>query len=496
MNRQLRAIVGARVSVLTGPQKVSHQAQIETATKWAVANDCTIVGSFEDLGVSASVPPHERPDLGQWLTAEGADGWDVVVWSKMDRAFRSTRHCVDFAQWAEEHNKVVVFAEDGLRLDYRPGAAKGIDAMMAELFVYLGSFFAQLELNRFKTRAQDAQRVLRGTDRIAKGIPPLGFQTVDHPSGKGKGLATDPVGKQLLYEMAGLLLDGWSFTRIAEHMNAQGRQTNMDRARIANGKPPRVNPWTTTNVIAALTSAKTQGFKTVGESTGTKTVLDDQGNPIRMAPPTFDDDTWAQIQRVVAERKANPRTRTHTTNPMLGVGYCRCGASLAQKHTPYKDVVYRYYQCGRSPVSCRNTSIRAELLDDQLEDTFIAHYGDKPVTRRVFVPGADHSYELEQTKAIIDRLRKESDMGLIVGDEDERLYLERMRSLVDRRKVLEAEPYRPAGWVVETTGETYADAWKTHNHQELLIQGGVKLTLVTSNPLNISLYVPEDGDTL
>src|SRR5262249_40636573 len=105
---QLRALVGARVSVLTGPQKVSNIAQLETATKWAESKGYEIVGRFEDLGVSASVRPDERPDLGQWLTDEGASKWDVIVWSKMDRAFRSTRHCVDFAQWAEERHKVVV----------------------------------------------------------------------------------------------------------------------------------------------------------------------------------------------------------------------------------------------------------------------------------------------------------------------------------------------------------------------------------------------------
>lgn len=29
----------------------------------------------------------------------------------------------------------MAFADDGLTLNYRPGATKGIDAMMAELFV-------------------------------------------------------------------------------------------------------------------------------------------------------------------------------------------------------------------------------------------------------------------------------------------------------------------------------------------------------------------------
>src|SRR5699024_10752721 len=108
----------------------------------------------------------------------------------------------------------LVFAEDNLTLNYRDRDRNSIDGMMTELFVYLGSFFAQLELNRFKTRALDGHRVLRQTDRWASGVPPLGFCVVDHPSGKGKGLDTDPEGYQLLHRMAEKLLDGWSFIRI------------------------------------------------------------------------------------------------------------------------------------------------------------------------------------------------------------------------------------------------------------------------------------------
>lgn len=81
-------------------------------------------------------------------------------------------------------------------------------------------------------------------DRWASGVPPLGFRVVDHPSGKGKGLDTDPQGKTLLHEMASRLLDGWSFIRIAAWLNETGPLTNMDRARAASGKEPKARPWT------------------------------------------------------------------------------------------------------------------------------------------------------------------------------------------------------------------------------------------------------------
>jgi site-specific DNA recombinase len=239
--------------------------------------------------------------------------------------------------------------------------------MMAELFVYLGSFFAQLELNRFKTRALDGHRVLRQTDRWASGVPPLGFKVVDHPSGKGKGLATDSGGKKLLKGMADKLLDGWSFVRIAAWLNDEAHLTNMDRARVAKGQEPKARPWTVSTVIDALTSPRTQGLKMHKG----RTVLDGDGEPIRLAAPTFDPDTWRQIQDAATLRQINQRTPTVSANPMLRVGFCGvCGASLAQQVTRRKQKdgtvkVHRYYRCGRTPLNCNGVTIKADDGDRQ-----------------------------------------------------------------------------------------------------------------------------------
>lgn len=495
MAASLRALVGARVSVVQGPQKVSHIAQTETGAKWATERGHTIVGTFRDLDVSATVSPFERPDLGPWLSPEKQDEWDVLVFSKIDRMFRSTRDCVKFAEWAEERKKILVFAEDAMTLNYRD-QSESLEKMMAELFIYIGSFFAQLELNRFKSRAKDSHRVLRGMDRWASGVPPLGFQVVDHPSGKGRGLDTDLEGKELLYAMAGHLLEGWSFIRIAAWLNENRHLTNMDRARVAKGNEPKERPWSTTTVIDALTSPRTQGLKMTGRGKHAKTVLDAEGEPIRMAPPTFDADTWKQIQDAAALRQAAPRSRSHTSNPMLGVGFCGvCGASLAQQFSRRKMAdgsakEYRSYRCGRTPLNCNGVSIRADDGDEILADRFMFEYGDRRVTRRVFVPGEDHSDDLEQVNATIDRLRRESDAGLIVSADDERVYLERMKALIDRRTSLEAVPRRAARWITEDLDHTYRDVWESQDRRQLLIDKGIRFELKCGNPLDVAMTSP------
>ena len=471
------------MSVVQGPQKVSHIAQQETGTKWVAERGHQIVGTIQDLGVSASVSPFDRPDLGPWLSEEKSHEWDLLVFSKLDRLFRSTRDCVKFAEWAEGHSKMLVFAEDGLTLNYRDDRDRGsIEGMMSELFVYLGSFFAQLELNRFKTRALDGHRVLRQTDRWPSGVPPLGFKVVDHPSGKGKGLATDSEGKELLHGMARKLLDGWSFVRITAWLNETGAQTNKARA------SGRTSTWTMATVIDALTSPRTQGLKLhKGE-----TVLDGDGEPIRLAPPTFDPDMWQQIQNAAALRKQNQRTPTASANPMLGVGFCgTCGRSLARQISGKGGRLY--YRCARK---CPRVFVRADIGDELLEQSFLEQWGDTKVTRRVFVPGEDHSHELEQVGATIARLRRESDAGLVVTADDERVYLERMRSLIERRTKLSMTPVRASEWVTVETDRTYREVWSTDDHRQLLIDKGIRFVLHPSpggKALHTHLYAPEDG---
>jgi hypothetical protein len=123
---------------------------------------------------------------------------------------------------------------------------------------------------------------------------------------------------------------------------------------------------------------------------------------------------------------------------------------------------------------------------------FLAKWGDEQVTRRVFVPGEDHSQELEQVNATIARLRRESDAGLIVSAEDERIYVERMRSLIDRRTKLEATPARAAGWVTEETGQTYREVWDDSDHRQLLVDAGIQFVLVSAKPFHAGFRVPPE----
>jgi DNA invertase Pin-like site-specific DNA recombinase len=64
------------------------------------------------------------------------------VWSKIDRAFRDPADSINVAKWCEQRRKIMVFADDGLTLDFRP-ETDGMARMMAEMFLLMGSMFAK-----------------------------------------------------------------------------------------------------------------------------------------------------------------------------------------------------------------------------------------------------------------------------------------------------------------------------------------------------------------
>ncbi len=148
--------------------------------------------------------------------------WDALIFAKTDRVFRSAADCVRLAEWYKKRGKILVLVDDGIKLDYfNPEDAKDAFAdAMSNVFLILASAFAEIEGQRFVQRARDRVAYLRNTDRWGYGLPPYGFQIVDHPSGKGKALAHDDDAQRVLHEAASRFMAGGSWTGICSDFNA------------------------------------------------------------------------------------------------------------------------------------------------------------------------------------------------------------------------------------------------------------------------------------
>ncbi|MEV5298532.1 recombinase family protein [Amycolatopsis methanolica] len=468
----------------TSPERQREHCRSAIAQRGGVE-----AGVAEDLDVSATkYSPFERPALGPWL-ADRADEFDALVVWRLDRLVRSSRDLARLLEWCEQHGKGFVSATEGFDLSTPFGRA------MVAIIAALG----QLEAETIRERVRDGHRKLRTMDRWASGVPPLGFRPVPHPSGSGVGLATDEDGKRLLHELAERLINGWSYSKLAAWCTETGQLSASDRARIRNGKEPLRKSWTAANVRRVLLSPAAQGFK-VRRSRDTyavpELVLGPDGLPIRMAEPTFDDATWEQIQAAAAARTANGLRRTHSANPMLGIGKCgKCGATLTQVNATdrHGNVRWRSYRCGRTPHHCKNVSYPADALDPLLVELFLSAYGDLRVRRKVFVQGTYNRAEIERLRGAVARLRAESDAGLV---DDEAEYLERLRALSGRLRELEADPYRPSRWETVETDQTYAellDGASRDEQFEILRQADARLDSKVPFVADVTTGEPGEG---
>ncbi len=490
----VRAIVGARVSHVQGPQKTSHLVQHETGGKYAAGQGWDVVGSFEDLDVSAvKTTPWQRPDLGPWLS-ERAHEWDALIVAKTDRLFRSAKDCVDLSHWAEQNRKILVFVDDGLRLDFHTpeNERDPFSLAMTKVFLLLASVFAEMEGKQNVRRSQDRVRFLRQTDRWGWGVPPYGFVIVDHLSGKGKALDLDPEMQAVIHSVADRLIEGASLTGLVADLNDRGVLSPRDVRRVRRGDAAKGDQWTVGKLQHILTSPATQGLKLVDS----RPALREDGSAIRVGPPSFEPAVWDVLQRTMAERAGSPHTRRHTSNPLLGVGYCQCGKSLAQRSvTTTAKKTHRYYLCGGSPQRCSNRSFRADDAEELLEREFLRECGDLSVLRRVFVPGEDSSYELAEVNRTIEGLRQDRAAGLFPEREDELAYRAQMAALLGRRKELSARPTRAAGYDYVPTGQTYAEEWAARDaegRRQLLVDAGVRFILHAENHA-VALVVPPDA---
>lgn len=494
----VRAIVGARVSSFNDG-KESQITQRTKGTAYAESQGWTVVGTFEDLDVSAiKRSPWDRPDLKQWLT-DRADDWDALIFAKTDRVFRSANDCVKLAEWCKDNGKILVLVDDGIKLDYfHPDTEQDAFAgAMSKVFLILASVFAEIEGQRFVQRARDRVAQYRHQPRWAYGIPPYGFEVVDRPEG-GKALGHDADAQRVLHDVAAKFLGytdprctlgrhvaececraGGSITGITAGLNEAGVLSPQDRARERAGRPVKGSKWTVAGLKGILTNPATQGIKT---SNG-KAVLDSEGEPVLVCPvPTFDPETWQRIQSELAQRSQDPRQRKHSTNPLLGVAKCgKCGRNMRQLSKKGKD--YRYYVCIATPRPCPGVLVNAADAERTVETSFLHVHANRKIKTRVWQGGSDHSAELEQTNQTIADLREDRALGLFSTPADQEMFRSQMTALIAKRDALSERPVVKAGWVEVETSETYGEVWPTASLEErrkMLVDAGIRLTVDSS----------------
>ena len=479
MEPQRRVLLSERISYMRDEESDSIATQDEKLLTAVHENsDVKVVGTAVDENVSGDVDMKNRPQLGQWLTEEKLEEWDELWVTTQDRLSRSDVHFMAFVFLMLNLGKRIVVLDD-------PHFTDQMTTVEGRLILHAKALGPAKELERIKIRVQESHDARRWTSRWPGGIPKFGYETYQvYENGKVATytrLNADMV--SVLFELAKFMNLGQTFSFVASWLNMGEIFTARDRARLRRGKPARgrrkkhskelcgtQERWTETSVRLLLTDEALLGYK---KHRG-KIMYDQEGNPVRLADAVFTKDEWETLQASCQRRRVTTVRRVNGASPMYAVAHCSGCYSKAVHKVTNKDVLvkatsdhpeymttvqYRYYQCGAYPkeLRCKGISCRADVVEEMAEVLFLQKYGNYPVTKRIWVPGSDHSTELDDVRRRIGRLLRQDEEG--DWEHDRKGYRERMDTYKARQASLEAIPVRRSGWVEEDQGMTFMDRW-------------------------------------
>ncbi|MGW4890915.1 zinc ribbon domain-containing protein [Kitasatospora sp. NPDC004240] len=204
------------------------------------------------------------------------------------------------------------------------------------------------------------------------------------------------------------------------------------------------------------------GLKLTGRSVRARKVARDaKGLPIRRAKPLFTEEERAAVQ-VAMDERAITTERSNGASPWLGVAHCdRCGDRFYRQVNLAKNgKVYEYYRCAKTAgkPACKGRSVKGERVTAVIA-ALAERLAGLAMTVRRFIPGEDHTEQLNHVTQAMKDLREEKRRNLFdyPGGDDE--YAEALEVLGDERRRLAALPQRPSAWVEVETGQTFVDAW-------------------------------------
>ena len=454
-----RVLGRIRLSRLTD-ESTSLARQRELITDWAKNNGHEVVAWAEDSDVSGSVSPFDAPELGQYLSEDGREGWDILVAWKLDRLARNSINLSKLFIWIQENDKQLVCVSEHIDLSDWSGQ------MLANIIAGL----AQGELEAITERAIAGKKQLRKTGRFQGGVAPYGYRAVDKPGG-GKELIKDPEQQKILQWIYEQALKNRPIAHIVADLTDAGVPTTRQQAgRGTVG-------WHPSTINTLLTSKVYLGW-TMHDG---KPVLDDHGEPIMRCEPSISVEDYNRI----AELRASRRTRVATKakiSPLSGVIVCwECGEHM--HYNRYKGVESTFkYICRRHD---RNIYVSALEAHAALEEMFLDDVAELPILEKRISTIGTTEESLEQARAAYAEI---TEFLPTAPDKATRASLfEQLTNLGKKIKDLESAVHAQDGVQWVDTGETYGERWEqldTEGRRLLLTSAGIKFRARQIKPGN------------
>jgi putative DNA-invertase from lambdoid prophage Rac len=155
-----------------------------------------------ERGVSGSLEFEKRPEGSKLFEKLGSG--DVLIFSKLDRAFRNTRNALNTLHELKQRGVSVHFIDLG-------GDVTN-DGIGSVIFTIL-SAFASFERERIATRIREVKQVQKGEGKFLGGFTRFGFTV------KEDKLIPNPEQQAIIKEMKGMRRRGMSLRRISKWLD-------------------------------------------------------------------------------------------------------------------------------------------------------------------------------------------------------------------------------------------------------------------------------------
>lgn len=167
-------------------------------------------GFFEDRAVSGGTPLTDRPEGRKlWVSAQPGDH---VVWTKIDRAFRSVK---------DGANVLTMLKDRGIRL-HSLDIQLDTSTPMGEFVIHLLILLAQLERSWISSRTREAWSALkdRGYQHTAHTSIPAGWKRIG--TGEDKHLVADKKERAAIIKAYGKYVEGETLDGVANWLYFKG----------------------------------------------------------------------------------------------------------------------------------------------------------------------------------------------------------------------------------------------------------------------------------
>lgn len=326
----------------------SLEVQQERLEAYVRSKGWEIQGHYTDRGVSAR--DTNRPAFQKLLGQLKAGQIDVVLVTKLDRAFRDTR---DFLENTE------LFEERGVRFACLDG---DIDTTTpsGRVFSTIRAALAQFERETTAERVREVMLARAQKGLWNGGVVPFGFRRVPET----KKLALDPAEAHVIRRIFELFLETRSIRGVVHRLNTSGQRT---RAGLL---------WATTSIRRILTNPVYYGAQTYNKRRAKgKTSTPRPGEQHVIIPgvyePIVSHEDFLHVQRLLAAETPRPSAR-RSAYLLTGLVFCgKCGSRMygyTYRHHQRQEKLYRYYRCwghtAKGSALCAGNSIDLRYLED------------------------------------------------------------------------------------------------------------------------------------